>query len=83
MNNKNNNKLNNIIITEKMRNEAYFNYQYNLGVTTAIYSLEIDIINQIDDTNYIPLPSEIDEKVLLKAQEINDILYQEYLKMAA
>ena len=69
----------NIIITNKMREEAYFVYTQNHARVNADYPIAIEIYKQVYDDNDIPFAWNMPEYIMKKAEKINNILFKEFL----
>ena len=69
-----------ITITEAMRSQAYSVYRNCWARDNANYPLELEIYKQNSNDKDIPFEWDIPKEIKIKAQEVNDLLFKEYLE---
>lgn len=70
---------NNIVITEEMRQDAYFVYRNNHAYSNAEYPLMIGIYKQLSENHdYIPFKWEMTDDIINLAKQLNDKLAKAY-----
>ena len=67
------------IITDTMRKKAYFVYEANHARSNVNYPIALEIYKQ-NGEDEILFSWEMNSQVIQQAKEINDILFDEYLK---